>query len=79
VHPVDPRDAEPVPRVLLVGIHVCVQPRARVSALRASLSDIPAGRGVLGAHLQNKDHEVRATYYETLAMALVCMFVWYDA
>ena len=54
----DPRDAEPFPGVLLLGLHVRLQPRAGVPAHGARLPDVHAGRGILRAHLQDQDNEV---------------------
>ena len=54
----DTRDAEPLPGILLLGLHVRLQPRTGLPAHGARLPDIHAGRGILCAHLQDQDHKV---------------------
>ena len=54
----DPRHAEPLPGVLLLWLHVRLQPRASLPSHGPRLPVLHAGRGVRRAHMQDQDDEV---------------------
>ena len=58
LHKVDPWHAEPLLGVVLLRLHVRLQPRAGLPSHGPRLPDIHAGRGLLRAHLQDQDDEV---------------------